>query len=148
MTIRSGGRPRDTRQAHPIEHETHEEPWQPEQGYTTNYRNGQGNGRNGYGNGNRRRGSGGSGAGGILRFLAFAAILAAVVLIVLITVLRPVISSAVVGWADDNPGALGIDFVADMVKDDLGPKLTTPASDDTTQLPFRIGSGESATTIA
>jgi UPF0755 protein len=148
MTIRSGGRPRGTRQAHPIEHETHDEPWEPEHGTQYDNRNGYGNGRNGYGNGNRRRGSDGGGAGGVLRFLAFAAILAAVVLIVLVTVLRPVISGAVVGWADDNPGALGIDFVADMVKDDLGPKLTTPASSDTAQLPFRVGSGESATTIA
>jgi peptidoglycan lytic transglycosylase G len=151
MTIRSGGRPRDTRQAHPIEPETGAHPWEPDygrgrddQGYTNDH----GNGRNGSSNG-RRRGSGnGGGAGGILRFLAFAGILAAIVLIALVTVLRPLVSGAVVGWADDNPAALGIDFVADMVRDDLGDALTTAASTDTTQLPFQVGSGESASTIA
>jgi UPF0755 protein len=157
MTIRSGGGPRDTRQAHPMEREASDgdphhqgvhDDYRDDYGYGGG-RSGNGNGRNGYGYGNgRRRGSGGSGAGGILRFLAFAAILAAVVLIALVTVLRPVINGAVVGWADDNPGALGIDFVADMVRADLGTTLTTPASTDTAQLPFRIGSGESATTIA
>jgi UPF0755 protein len=151
MTIRSGGRPRDTRQAHPIEPEGREAPWEPEYGHGQDdyrYANGYANGRNGYGNGYNGRRGGSGGGGGILKFLAFAAILATVVLIALVTVLRPVVSGAVVGWADDNPGALGIDFVADMVRDDLGDNLTTAASADTTQVPFQIGTGESASTIA
>ena len=110
--------------------------------------NGYGNGRgNGYGNGRSRRGSGG-GHHGILRFLVFALVLAAIVLVSLVTVLRPVVQGAVVDWASDNPGALGISFVADMVRADLGPKLTDPASTDTEQVNFTIGSGETATTIA
>ncbi|HET9347375.1 MAG TPA: endolytic transglycosylase MltG [Candidatus Limnocylindrales bacterium] len=146
MTIRSGGRPRDTRQAHPIESQAHDEPWEPDYrrdrgGY--GYDNGLGNGRNG----RNRRGSGG-GMGGIARFLAFALILAAVVLVAFVTVLRPLVTNAVVGWASDSPGALGIDFVADMVKEDLGDKLTTAASTDTEQVPFQVGSGEDASTIA
>jgi UPF0755 protein len=155
MTIRSGGRPRDTRQAHPAEGGTYDEGWEQDHAARTaaterrGDRAGRGNG-NGYGNGyrNGRDYRTGRGTGGIVRFLAFALILAAIVLVALVTVLRPVVKGAVVGWADDNPGALGIGFVADMVRDDLGAKLTTPASEDTAQVPFQIGSGETAATIA
>ena len=150
MTIRSGGRPRDTRQAHPIERGTYEEPWEPDhdQGRDASYGRGRsrGNGNgNGYGRDRRRSGSG---SGGIVRFLAFALVLAAIVLVALVTVLRPVVKDAVVGWASDNPGALGIGWVADMVREDLGDKLSDPASQDTAQVPFQVGSGETATTIA
>jgi UPF0755 protein len=150
MTLRSGGRPRDTRQAHPVEAGTYDEPWEPDygQGRKGAYGRGNGNGNgsgNGYGRDRRRTGRG---TGGIVRFLAFALVLGAIVLVALVTVLRPVVSGAVVGWASDNPGALGISFVADMVRDDLGAKLTDPASTDTEQVQFNIGSGESATTIA
>jgi UPF0755 protein len=145
MTLRSGGRPRDARQAHPIAEEPHEEPWQPE------YRRPQGNGygSNGGGYGRRGRGGGnGGGHGGLIRFLAFALVLAAIVLVALVTVLRPVVRGAVIGWAADNPGALDVPFVADLVREDLGKKLTDPASDDTEQVTFVIGSGETATSIA
>ena len=76
----------------------------------------------------------GGGHHGILRFLVFALVLAAIVLVSLVTVLRPVVRGAVVGWASDNPGALGMPFVADLVREDLGPKLTDPASTDTEQV--------------
>jgi len=140
MTLRSGGRPRDARQAHPIAEDTHEETWEPE------YRRSNGRGSNGGGYG--RRGRNGGGHGGLIRFLLFALILAAIVLAALVTVLRPVVRGAVIGWAADNPGALGMPFVADLVREDLGKKLTDRASDDTEQVTFVIGSGESATTIA
>jgi UPF0755 protein len=146
MTIRSGGRPRDTRQAHPIAADVHDEPWEPDYRHdrgSHGYDNGSSNGRNG----RNRRGSGG-GMGGIARFLVFALVLAAIVLVAFVTVLRPIVTGAIVGWASDNPGALGIDFVADMVKEDLGDKLTTAASSDTEQVPFQVGSGETASTIA
>lgn len=145
MTLRSGGRPRDARQAHPIAEETHEEPWQPE------YRRqpGNGYGSNGGGHGRRGRGGGdGGGRGGVFKFLAFALILAAIVLVALVTVLRPVVRGAVIGWAADNPGALDVPFVADLVREDLGKELTDPASEDTGQVTFVIGSGETATSIA
>jgi peptidoglycan lytic transglycosylase G len=154
MTIRSGGRPRDTQQAHPVERGTYDEGWEPEYGDRDadrgkNGRGGRSDG-NGFGNGyrNGRDYRSGRGTGGIVKFLAFALVLAAIVLVALVTVLRPVVKGAVVGWADDNPGALGIGFVADMVREDLGSKLTAPASQDTAQRPFKIGSGETATTIA
>lgn len=155
MTIRSGGRPRDTQQAHPVERGTYDEGWEPDyrshdgDGGRGGRGNANGNG-NGYGNGyrNGRDYRTGRGTGGIVKFLAFALVLAAIVLVALVTVLRPVVKGAVVGWADDNPGALGIGFVADLVREDLGTKLTAPASQDTAQVPFKIGSGETATTIA
>jgi UPF0755 protein len=148
MTIRSGGRPRDgrqTQQAHPADAGTFDEAWEPD--YKRPRANGKGGG-NGYGSDGgygRRRGGG---FGGILRFLVFALILAAIVLAILLTVLRPIVRDAVLGWASDNPAALDVPFVADLVKEDLGPKLTTAASSDTTQVPFTVSDGESASTIA
>ena len=53
-----------------------------------------------------------------------------------------------VGWASDNPAALGVPFVKDLVKEDLGAKLTEPASADTSQVPFVVNEGESASAIA
>jgi UPF0755 protein len=150
MTIRSGGRPRDSRNAqqahpaaaHPATDSTHVAPWEPA------YDKPRGSGRGGNGNGNgygRRRGGG---FGGILRFLAFALILAAIVLTVLLTALRPMVRDAVLGWAADNPAALDMPFVADLVREDLGSKLTTAASTDTAQVPFTVTDGETASTIA
>ncbi len=142
MTIRSGGRPRDARQAHPIA-ERVEEPWE------SDYRRpGNGSGSNGNGYGRRGRGGGGHGIGGALRFLLFAVVLAAIVAAVLLTILRPLVRGAVIDWASDSPGALGVPFVADLIREDLGDKLTKPASNDPSQVRFVIGSGESATSIA
>jgi UPF0755 protein len=152
MTIRSGGRPRDNRpaqQAHPIKQETSSEPPPPDFRLPRGNGNGGKGGGNGYGSiGNgygRRRGGG---FGGILRFLVFALILGAIVLAVLLTALRPMVRDAVLGWASDNPAALDVPFVADLVREDLGAKLTDPASTDTTQVPFTVADGESASTIA
>jgi UPF0755 protein len=103
-------------------------------------------------NGERRRwrgrSSGGGGRTGFFRFLLFSLVLAGIVLIALITVLRPLISGAVVAWAGDNPSALGIPFVADMVRDDLGPALTTAPSDDPAQVEFVVQQGDTAASIA
>ena len=89
-----------------------------------------------------------SGIGGILRFLVFLVIAAAIVLVALGTVLRPVTRGLVVGWADANPGALGVPFVADFVREDLGEALTAPASSDATEVDFTVESGETAAGIA
>jgi len=152
MTIRSGGRPRDNRpaqQAHPIKQETSAEPPSPDFRLPRGNGNGGKGGGNGYGSiGNgygRRRGGG---FGGILRFLVFALILGAIVLALLLTALRPMVRDAVLGWASDNPAALDVPFVADLVKEDLGAKLTDAASTDTAQVPFTVADGESASTIA
>jgi UPF0755 protein len=147
MTIRSGGGARERSQARPAEPGTFDEPWQPEYLTDTGRGGGRGGGRNGGSNGwndGRRR----RGIPGILKFLLFALVLGGIVIILLVTALRPLIRTAVVGWATDNPAALGMPFVADLVREDLGAKLTDPASTDTTQVPFEVAQGDSASTIA
>jgi UPF0755 protein len=96
-------------------------------------------------NGRRR---GGGGLGGLVRFLLFAFILATVVLVAAVTILRPIVRGAIVGWAGDNPAALGLPFVADLVREDLGPALDTPASNDPAEVPFTVHEGDTARTIA
>ncbi|HEY3164713.1 MAG TPA: hypothetical protein VGJ71_10150, partial [Candidatus Limnocylindrales bacterium] len=153
MTIRSGGRARERSQARPADPGTYEEPWQPEYVQETGRGGGRdGGGRNGGGghnggyngwNTNRRRG-----LPGLVKFLLFALVLGGIVVLLLVTALRPLIRSAVVGWAADSPAALGVPFVADLVKEDLGAKLTDPASTDATQVAFEVKNGESASEIA
>jgi len=146
MTIRSGGRARDS-QAHPAERGTYDETWQPHyepEQHGSGPGGGSNNGSNDWNNANRKR----RGIPGILKFLVFALVLAAIVLATLVTVMRPLVRSAIVGWADDNPAALGMPFVADLVREDLGSKLTDPASPDTSQVVFTIADGENASEIA
>jgi UPF0755 protein len=151
MTIRSGGRARERNQARPADPGMYDDAWQPEYAVEPTGRagrigNGGGNGGtggyNGWGNEGRR------GIPGFLKFLIFALILGGIVVTLLITALRPMVRDAVVGWASDNPAALGMPFVADLVREDLGDKLTKPASDDTTQVTFTVNGGESARAIA
>jgi UPF0755 protein len=144
MTIRSGGRPRDPRgsrspHAHPYEPDAYATEYIPEAFEPA---------RRGYGGGGGRRGGGGgSGLLGLLKFLVFAAILAGVVLVVALTALRPVLNTAILSWAADNPGALRIEFVADIVEEDLGNALTSPASTETDQVEFVVVPGDTAMTI-
>src|SRR5215210_4423063 len=154
MTIRSCGRVRERSQARPAEPGTWDDAWQPTyapeatrerpvggRGGTHGGGNGF-NGSNGWDRRPRRR------VPGILKFLAFALVLGAVVVLVLATALRPLIRTTVIQWASDNPAALGISFVRGLVEEDLGAKLTTAASADTTQVPFVVNDGDSATAIA
>ena len=149
MTIRSGGRARERSQARPAEPGTYDEAWQPE--YATEAGRGRGGrgggsnggGPNGWNDGRRRRG-----IPGILRFLIFFLVLGGIVVILLVTALRPLVRQTIVGWATDNPAALGMPFVLDLVKEDLGSKLQDPASTDTAQVAFVVNQGESASTIA
>ncbi len=94
------------------------------------------------------RGGRGGGIWGIVRFLVFALVLAAVVIVVGLTALRPVVTRAVVDWAAGNPGALRMPFVADLVREDLGPDLVTAASSDPAQVEFSVAPGDTASTIA
>ncbi len=144
MTIRSGGRARERSQARPADPGAYDEGWQPE--YPPDTRRGggrNGGGSNGWNDGRRRRG-----VPGVIKFLLFAVVLGGLVLLLLVTALRPLVRQAVVGWATDNPAALGMPFVKDLVREDLGSKLTDPASTDTTQVSFQVQPGESASTIA
>jgi UPF0755 protein len=150
MTIRSGGRARERSQARPADPGTYDDAWQPAYAPETVERRSRG-GRNGGGyNGGgydwdrRPR----RGIPGIIKFLLFALVLGGIVIVVLLTALRPIVRDTVVRWAGDNPAALGIGFVKDMVEEDLGDKLTTAAAADTTQVPFVVNQGETATSIA
>lgn len=148
MTIRSGGRPRDPRdprrgrppQAHPYEPDAYATEYIPE-AYEPS--------RRGYDRGPGRRGGGGGGSGlvGFLKFVLFTGVLAAVVLAVGLTVLRPLVNSALLAWASDSPAALQIGFVRDLVEEDLGASLTTPASRDPEQVEFTVLSGDTAASI-
>jgi UPF0755 protein len=120
-----------------------DEPWVDEDWRNSDARWAAGPPRNG-----RRGGGGGSGIGGFLRFMLFAVIMAAVVLAGLLTVLRPVVAGAIVDWAYDNPGALRVPLVADLVREHLGPELTDKASADATEADFEIVVGDTPRTLA
>jgi UPF0755 protein len=159
VTIRGNRSPRGSRdqpdplrQAHPIaEEQAPVAPPPPPDRSSLRPRSDDGNGRSkGYVNGNlyadgrgrRRRGS------GIFRFLVFALILGALVLGTLATVLRPLVASAVVDWAAENPSALGIPFVADLVRESLGDSLTKAPSVESAPVPFVVAPGDTASGIA
>jgi len=137
MTLRSGKRPRDARewQARPFDADA----------YATET-------VDGYGEPPRRRpgggGRGGSGLTGLFKFLVFALVLAGVVLIVALTALRPLVKDVILDVAEDNPAALQLPFVKDIVRDDLGASLTDPVSDDSTQVEFVVEEGDTARSIA
>jgi UPF0755 protein len=135
MSIRSGGRPRGERSPAPYDPDAYATESIPP--YSEPVVRG---GRNNRG--------GGGGIVGLLKFLVFALVLGAIVLTAALTVLRPVVNSAVLNWASDNPGALSIPFVKDIVRDDLGTNLTAAASNEDEQLPFVVADGDTATTIA
>ena len=94
----------------------------------------------------RRRTSGGGPRP--LRFALFLLLGAGLVLALLVTVGRPLVRGVVVGLAGQNPSALGIGFVADMVREDLGSTLTDPAGPDATDVPFVVEPGDTTATIA
>jgi peptidoglycan lytic transglycosylase G len=135
MSIRGGRGPRD------------------EQDDAGNYRNGYyRTGRYGRGPGDQRKyeryGSRNGGIGGILRFIVFLGLLAGGVLLVMVTVARPLVRAVIVPWADDNPAALRIPFVEDMVREDIGPALTTAAKGNADEIVFSIESGDTPATVA
>jgi UPF0755 protein len=138
MTIRSGGRPRDSRapQAHPYDPDAYATESIPEFSEAVPRRSG------------GRGGGAGGGLIGLVKFLVFALVLAAFVLAVALTALRPMVTGAIMGIAEDNPAALQLPFVKDIVAENLGAALTTPASDDPTQVEFLVEGGDTAKTIA
>ena len=138
MTIRSGGRPRDGRatQARPYDQDAYATETVPEFSEPIP------RGRDGRGGGS------GGGLPGFLKFLIFALVLAAIVLAVALTALRPMVSGAIMGIAEDNPAALRVPFVRDIVAENLGTALTAPASADPSQVQFLVEPGDTARTIA
>ena len=109
-------------------------------------------GRYGRGPGDQRRyeryGDDGGGLAAFVRFGVFLVILATLVLITMATVARPLVRAVVAPWAEDNPGALRIGFVADLVREDIGAALTAPAGGDATEIVFKVESGDTPATLA
>lgn len=108
-------------------------------------------GRYGRGPGDQRRyeryGDRRGGLGGLVRFLAFMLVLAVIVLVTLATAARPLLVAVVAPWAENNPGALRIDFVAELVREDLGRQLTDPASSDPAEIEFVVQDGDTPATL-
>ncbi len=139
MTIRSGGGPRDPK--------SHARPYD-EDAYATEAMSVYPDPAR-YGGRGSRGGRGGShGFLGLVKFLIFAFVLAGIVLVVSLTALRPVVNSTVLSWAAENPAALQLPFVKDLVREDLGAALVTPASTDPAQVEFVVEAGDTASTIA
>ena len=140
MSIRSDGRPRDgARRLKPGGYEGAEMPtWR-----ATDGRGGPPPGRRPVGD-PRHRG----GLPGIVRFLLFTGILAVVVVVAALTALRPIVRAAIVGWAWDNPSSLRVSFVADFIREDLGPVLTQPAGTDPTEAVFEVLPGDTLQALA
>jgi len=139
MTIRSGRGPRDARefQARPYDPDAYATGSDDRYGVPPPRNRGGGNG-----------GWRSSGLLGFVKFLLFALVLAAVVLIVALTALRPLVNTLVLDFAQDNPAALQLPFVKDIVREDLGSLLTDPVSDDPTQVEFAVETGDTARSIA
>jgi len=85
---------------------------------------------------------------GVVRFLLFSGLFAVVVLVALFTALRPLVRAAVTGWAWDNPTALRLPFVADLVREDLGPVLTEPNVGSSAESVFDVAPGDTLALLA
>lgn len=138
MSVRGGGRPRD--QARPMDAGAYDgvdlPTWRASDG------------RGGPPGNRRRTGRPHGGLPGILRFVLFTGILAVLVIVAGLTALRPLVQTAVVGWAWDNPSSMKVGFVADFVRADLGDSLTAPAGSDATQDVFEVQLGDTPASIA
>ncbi|MGD0017670.1 MAG: endolytic transglycosylase MltG [Candidatus Limnocylindrales bacterium] len=88
------------------------------------------------------------GVGTVLRFTAFTLVLASLVLGGLYFFARPALFHAIADWGAENPTALELPFVADIVRSDLGSSLTEPVDvTDARQIVFQIKYGETTAQI-
>ena len=109
-------------------------------------------GRYGRGPGDQRRyeryGDSGGGLTGLLKFFTFLVVLAVLVMVALLTVARPIARLAIVPLVEDNPAAMRIGFIQDLVREDLGAALINPAGSDPTEIEFTVESGDTPATLA
>jgi UPF0755 protein len=86
--------------------------------------------------------------GARLRFLLFAGVLIALVLGGLYSFVRPPVLRAIADWGAENPTALELPFVSDIVRGELGSSLTQPAdaTDFKTQT-FQVQYGDTTADI-
>lgn len=150
MTIRGGGRPRDASGARLADVEIDDEYYARELEALPPGGRGRrpASPRSGGRPPQAPRAGSGFGLGGLVRFILFIGVLAGIVLVVALTVLRPVVAGAVVDWAAENPSALRLPFVADLVREDLGKAMTDPPSADPAQVEFTVLEGDTAASIA
>jgi UPF0755 protein len=88
------------------------------------------------------------GAATVLRFGAFTLVLAGLVLGGLYFFARPALYHAIADWGAENPTALKLPFVADIVRSDLGSSLTQPVdATDVLKVGFQIKFGETTVEI-
>jgi UPF0755 protein len=91
-------------------------------------------------------------SGGVAAKLAFVAtmvVLVALVLGGLYVFVRPPVLSAIADWGAENPTALNLPFVEDIVRGELGDSLTEPVNrEDFTPVGFQIRQGETTYDIA
>lgn len=96
----------------------------------------------------RRRGRGPRGLGVLVGCLIIVGATVVVGFALAATLLRPMVGGWVTGMAYGNPSLLGIGWVSDLVRDDLGPVLTQKASTDASETEFIVAPGDSAAAIA
>ena len=89
------------------------------------------------------------GTGSVLRFGVMAAVIGGIVVSLLYFVARPIVVNGVVDWAAENPTALSLPFVPDIVRGALSSSLTEPINaTDTRAVVLVIGAGETPGEIA
>lgn len=90
-----------------------------------------------------------AGLGGLLRFAAFALILGSLVVGGLWFIARPVVVKGLVDWSAENPTALRLPLLADLVRGELQTSLTVPVdAKDTSAVPFVVAPGDTPQGIA
>jgi UPF0755 protein len=85
---------------------------------------------------------------GTWRGVLFLGVLTLALLVVVIVVAGPSFRDIAFNVARDNPQAMRLPFVGDVVKDRLGTDLMTPAGDDDTPRPFLVEANQSVSRIA
>src|SRR5579864_2827401 len=83
-----------------------------------------------------------------VRGLLVVLVMGALVLLVLASVGRPLLRTLAVDLAQANPQTLRVSFLADLVREQLGPQLTDPAGEDASPVQFVVPAGSSAADIA
>lgn len=94
-----------------------------------------------------RRDRGVRGLGLLVGCLIIAGAVAVVAVALAATLLRPAVGGWVTGMAYDNPSLLGIGWISDLVRDDLGTALTEKASSDSSETEFTVSKGDTAAAI-
>ena len=95
------------------------------------------------------RSSRSSGRGHFIRFAIFTLLLGGLVVGGLYFVARPIALNGIVDWAADNPTALKLPFISEIVRSELGSSLTQPVdAQDQTALVVIIDPGETPREIA